>query len=109
MNEILKETRWQRSPNHYNDGCVDYRVIQGNSKRRFFFGGIGVFVSESGFSKAISLEDNFFAPIELVKAYRLAISTAIEESPIEDYVAAFKAYLIRTGCDPEDLIEEEEA
>lgn len=104
MNQILKETKRQKSPKHYCDGVVDFHIIESKNKLGYFFSTMAVFVSEAGYAKAVNCESNFFAPIDLVNAYRKALKfSAILDYPEEDYVNAFKAYLIRTGCKPEEL------
>jgi len=101
MNHILKATRNQKSPTHYNDGVVDFRIIQRDD---YAFDTMAVFVGRTGYAKAINCESNFFAPIDLVRIYRTVFMYSVIEPEMQrDYIEAFKAYLIRTGCKPEDL------
>lgn len=102
MNHILKATRNQKSPTHYNDGVVDFRIIP--NRGDYTFDTMAVFVGKNGYAKAIDCESNFFAPIDLIRIYRKVLMyTLCEPETQRDYIEAFKAYLIRTGCKPEDL------
>lgn len=92
---------------HYFDGYIDVRVV----RDLFLFS----FVSAKGECKAISFDDNFFAPRDLLWAY----NSLFQDDWGEDraaFVEAFKQWLISNGCkreeledsDPEMIKEEEE-
>ena len=101
-NQILQKTRHQKSQSHYNDGMVDYRLITPAGDSCFHC--MAIFVNCSGDSKIIDTEDNFFSPLDLVKAYQKMFWKEWNmEGERASYVEAFKKYLIRTGCPADEL------
>lgn len=90
---------------HYNDDVVDVYLASFD----YMFGPFFVLVNCEGKSRTISVDDNFFAPIELVIAYRDLFPEGWcedQDAEVERRVAKFKEWLVSTGCEPTDLEEE---
>lgn len=90
----------------YNDDVIDVHLASFD----YTFGPYFVLVSCEGKSKIVSADDNFFAPADLVRAYRELFPEGWyaedQEGEVEKRVAKFKEWLIETGCEPADLEEE---
>ena len=66
-----------------------------------------VFTSNEGDTKTVGYDDNFFHPSCLLGVYRsLWKKTWNMDNELPDYVNRYKEYLLKTGCDPEDLEED---
>lgn len=93
-----KRLRRQKSPSHYNDGAVDFRVIE--ATLRGFGSPMAVFVGQNGFAKTVNADDPRFTPEDLIDAYSQTYdATGWGDDCKGDYVAEFRRYLIRVGCD----------
>ena len=67
-----------------------------------------VFTNCDGATKVVGYDDNFFAPIDLLKAYReLWRSDWNMDDEKEVYIKKFKEWNILCGCNPEELEEDE--
>ncbi len=87
---------------NFNDDVIDVHLASFD----YVFGPYFVLVNCEGKSKIVSVDDNFFAPIDLVKAYRELFPEdwcEDQEAELERRVARFKEWLVWTGCDPNDL------
>ncbi len=85
---------------HYNDGMIDHRNIQEFCRI--------VFTNCDGDTKVVGYDDNFFAPIDLLKAYKSLISDewGLNDTEKETLINNYKKYLVKTGVKPEELEEE---
>lgn len=82
---------------HYNDGLIDVRNIPEFN--------LWVFLDNDGHMEQVSYDDNFFAPIELVKAYRRLYGCHFLNDK-SDYIGRFKLWLKSTGVESEKLAEQ---
>lgn len=92
----------ENTQTNYNDDVIDVHLASFD----YTFGPYFVLVSCEGKSKIVSVDDNFFAPIDLVSAYRELFPEdwcEDREAELERRVARFKEWLIETGCDPDGL------
>ena len=94
-NKITSETKPMFS-DYCNDGLIDYRVAMFSSEP------IAIFANADGESKTVRVDDNQFAPVYLVRAYKELFKDDYSDNK-NDYIRAFCDYLIETGCDPEEL------
>lgn len=96
--EFVSDGKTGVDEKHFNDGYVDFRVID-----EFC---MAVFANRDGDSKTVGFDDNFFSPIDLVKAYKDVFKEDWGEDK-ESFAAVFKAYLIACGCKAEEVEEDE--
>lgn len=102
MNKVLRQTKDQRSQDHYNDGMIDFRVIP--SKPDGFSEEIAVFVNINGNALTVTTSDPMFVINDLVMTYkRMWRPDWNMEDEFDDYLDAFKKYLIWLGCNPEEI------
>lgn len=81
-------------PEHYNDGLVDVR----NVKEFCLF----VFTNVDGHTVSVGYDDNGYTPKALLEAYE-EISHLGGYDDREKHAAAFRDYLLATGCSEEEL------
>ena len=86
---------------YYNDGLIDYRV---SVFSKYSDDALAIFANIDGESKTVKINENLFAPIDLVKAYKELFKDDYADNK-DEYVRAFCNYLIESGCDPEELEE----
>ena len=101
MNETNKITSATKPmfSDYYNDGFIDYRI---SIFSKYAEDALAIFANVDGESKTIKLDDNQFAPIYLVRAYKELFKDDYSDNK-NDYIKAFCDYLVETGCDPEEL------
>jgi len=86
-------------PDHYNDDMIDVRHIPEFCMM--------VLTNCDGDTKAVGYDGNFFAPIDIVEAYKSLWRSDWnmgEEKPL--YVQKLKEWMIATGCQADELEEE---
>lgn len=96
--EEAEKPKDEPDPQHYNDGYIDMRVIDEFA--------MAVLTNSDGDCKTVGFDDNFFSPLDLVKAYRSLFKEEWGEDK-DSFVSAFKDYLIATGCSAEEVEEHE--
>ena len=87
----------ENTETHYNDGLIDVSYVDD-----FLF---VVFVNIDGDCKVVSYDDNFFAPIDLLKAYRELWKESWNDD-FEESFNGFKKWMLENGCPEEDLVED---
>lgn len=69
--------------------------------------GLMVFRTTNGHISSISYEDGRFSAQDFLMKFKDLLSLSYPDCPTKDAIAAdFKAWLIKTGCNPEEFDEE---